>query len=112
MVELQRLWNANMSLSRAYKWVQHKNLPYTKEHCIKFWRESYKTLGSHGSHTIVKKKHWSMPPDRGEIIMKYSVSTGMFGNYAEWCGRSISYYLRKAGYEPLSEAEQKHYRSY
>ena len=108
--ELMRLWNCNMSLSRAFKWVTHKNLPITKAQCISFWRASYRQLGSHGSHTIPRKKYWKPKPSRNELIAEYTVHTGMFGNYAQWCGNSVSYYLKEAGYAPLTEAEQKRYR--
>ena len=110
--ELARLWNANMSLSRAYKWIQHKNLPITKAELISFWRSSYRSLGSHGSHTIPTKKYKSPKPSRNELISTYSVHTGMFGSYAEWLGRSVSGILKEHGYEPLSEAERKRLRTW
>lgn len=66
----------------------------------------------HGSYTIPRKKHRKPKPSRDELIAKYAVNTGMFGSYAEWRGMSVSYYLKKAGYGPLTEAEQKRYRCY
>lgn len=110
--ELARLWNSNMSLSRAYKWIQHKNLPTTKAELISFWRSSYRSLGPHGSHTIPTKKYKSPKPSRDELISTYSVHTGMFGSYASWLGRSVSGILKEHGYKTLTESEQKFYRCY
>ena len=100
---LKNMWNNNWGLSQAYKFVLHKKLSFTKEQCVAFYKASYKLNGRYGSYTLVKKKYYSLKPSRNELISKYTVYTGMFGNYAQWLGLSVSHFLIQNGYEPLTE---------
>lgn len=109
---LESMWNSNWSLSQTYKYVSFKKLPITKSMCVDFYKASYKLHGSCGSYSEAKKKSWSYRPSRSGLISNYSAHTGMFGSYAQWLGLSVSYFLKKHGYEPLTKQEQINYRTY
>jgi len=111
---LEQMWNSNWRLSQTYKYVLHKNLPFSKAQCVAFYRASYKLHGTCGSYDEVElyKKFYTPKPSRRELISEYSARTGMFGSYASWLGLSVTYFLLKYGYEPLNEAEIKHYKTY
>lgn len=104
MFDLERAWNCNMRLKFAVKRAAMCNIP--KQVVVNFWRESARKLGYSGSYPKpLLKQNCSL--SRDEIIAKYSVHTGMFGNYAQWHGLSINHFLRKAGYDPLPDAKKK-----
>jgi len=109
MFDLKRAWNCNMSLKTAVKRAEAEGI--SKSTVVKFWRDSAHKLGYWGSYPIAKTKGNGYK-SRAAIIEQYSTYVGMFGTYAAWKGRSISYYLKKAGYEPLTEQEQLKYRCY
>ena len=111
-MSLESMWNSNWRLSRTFKYVVHKGLPFTKEQCVAFYRASYKLLGSCGSYPEPVKEYHSPKTSRRDLIAQYSVNTGMFGSYASWLGYSVSYFLKQAGYEPLTEEEQRRYNTY
>lgn len=105
MFSLERAWNCNMRLKFAVKRAAAEGI--SKETVVKFWKDSARKLGYSGSYPITKLK--GKFPTRNELIQKYTVHTGMFGSYAEWCGSSVSAVLVKHGYEPLSKDEQQKY---
>ena len=104
--DLKQAWNCNMSLKNAVKRAAAEDI--SKEQVVKFWRDSAHKLGYWGSYPNPKLGR-SPAPSRNELIAKYTVHTGMFGNYASWCGTTVSAVLRKAGYEPLTDKEKQRY---
>lgn len=108
--EMRQAWNTGMKLKDAVSWLIQYDI--SKQEVVSFWKDCVDKYGFNGSIPEPKNNYYAPRQSRRDLISQYTSHTGMFGNYAEWCGNSVSYYLNKAGYEPLSEAEQKHYRTY
>ena len=97
--ELIDAWNMSWNLKQMVRHFVPKG--YTKQYIYLFYRNAVDRYGYLGSIPKPKTKSWSIKPSRAEIISKYSVSTGMFGNYAEWLGFSVNHFLRLHGYKEI-----------
>ena len=97
----EQAWNTGMKLKHAVTWLAEYGMD--KKDVLQFWNKCNKAYGFNGSIPHKRKSSYSPKPSRRELINKYSVSTGMFGNYAQWLGLSVSHFLIQNGYEPLTE---------
>ena len=109
-VHAAEAWNTGMKLKRAVPYLAQWGM--TKKDVLIFWDQAHARYGFSNDIPKAKTYPYKPAPSRRELISQYSSNTGMFGTYAEWLGLSVSYFLREAGYAPLSEAEIKQYRCY